>query len=158
MVEVVPVIHRHWKRKHTLVSVHLQIQACHTNSCVDTDLLPFRHKSCMGQDLRGVSSLEAKTKIVPTLTVVRPKRGITRYVAAVETSSRQSNASGDTDAVRRSDVGEDIHDDQELELLPLATEIHADKKACDYWWLRLFGLHPTTDVGRASMFDHTCSR
>jgi hypothetical protein len=31
--------------KHTLVSVHLRVQACQTNSCVDIALLPCQHKS-----------------------------------------------------------------------------------------------------------------
>ena len=59
---------------------------------------------------------------MPTLTVIRPKRGITRNVAAMDTSPRQSSASGRADAVRCSDADRVIRGDQELEALPIATE------------------------------------
>ena len=51
--------------KHTLVSVHLQVQACQTNSCAGIALLPFQHIFCMRPHLRTVSYLKWKTKHYP---------------------------------------------------------------------------------------------
>ena len=114
-----------WRRKHTVLAVHRQIQACSTNSCIDTALLPCRQKSCTEPHLRGVSTSKSEAKIVPTLTITRPNSGITKNDAEVDTSPGQGSASGRADTVRCSDADRVIRQNQELEMLPLAT-----KKRC----------------------------
>ena len=78
------------------------------------------HISNKGSPTQG-ALFEMADKALPTLAVIRQKRGITWNDAAVDTPSGQSDTSGRSYAVCRSNVDRVFREDQKLEALRVTT-------------------------------------